>query len=246
MRIDKLLRLLFIGLLAFFVVLLVVPPVLADNGHGHDHDSGDTTVDIDSPVDVNVTGGDTNVPVNVDVTGGDSPVSVNHQSRALALSNGLGDVDIAGCLGSTQWATPLFSKQKLVVNWPCLAEFYLEHGKYELASMAICNTEIVKEFASEAECEAAHDFAPAGKPVAEVIETFDSSQRVQNDEIEQVKYTQMEMMARIDELQTLAERSASRPTPQPTRIVEQREAFSEEQKMAAWAALMGEGDEEDE
>lgn len=227
----------------FFVamILMMCAPAWADNGHGHSHDNGDTTVDIDNPVDVNVTGGDTNVPVDVNVMGGDSPVSVNHESRALALSNVLGDVDIAGCLGSTQWATPLFSKQKLVVNWPCLAEFYLTHGKYELASMAICNTEIVKEFANEAECEAAHDFAPS-EPVAEVVETFDYSQQVQNDEIEQVKYTQMEMMARIDQLQTLAERSASRPTPQP-RVV-QREAFTDEQKTAAWAALMGEEDEE--
>ena len=91
-----------------------------------------------------------------DVIGGDTSLSNN--SRALALSNGLGDVDIAGCLGSTQWATPVFSKQKLVVNWPCLTEFYLRNGKYELAAMAICNTSVRKEFATEQECRDAHDF----------------------------------------------------------------------------------------
>jgi hypothetical protein len=112
-------------------------------------------------VGTDVTVGDTNVNVPIttgptNVTGGDT--TLNNESRAIALSNVLGDVDIAGCLGSTQWATPLFSKQKLVVNWPCLTEFYLRNGKYELAAMAICNTEIVKEFASEADCEAAHDF----------------------------------------------------------------------------------------
>lgn len=241
MKLEKWVRLFFIALVAFGVILVVAPPVLADNGHGHNHDSGDTTVDIDNPVDVNVTGGDTNVPVDVNVMGGDSPVSVNHESRALALSNGLGDVDIAGCLGSTQWATPLFSKQKLVVNWPCLAEFYLKHAKYELAAMAICNTEIVKEFADEAECEAAHDFAPLAEPVSEVVETFDYSQQVQNDEIEQVRYTQMEMMARIDELQTLAER-ANRPRPHPAPA----KRFTDEQRQAVFSALGIDEDEGDE
>jgi hypothetical protein len=126
------------------------------NGGG-DIDIGGTNVDVGTDVTV----GDTNVNVPIttgptNVTGGDT--TLNNESRAIALSNVLGDVDIAGCLGSTQWATPLFSKQKLVVNWPCLTEFYLRNGKYELAAMAICNTEIVKEFASEADCEAAHDF----------------------------------------------------------------------------------------
>jgi hypothetical protein len=240
MKTEKWIRLFFIALVAFAVILVVAPPALADDGHGHNHHGGDTMVDIDNPVDVNVTGGDTNVPVDVNVTGGDSPVSVNNESRALALSNALGDVDIAGCLGSTQWATPLFSKQKLVVNWPCLAEFYLEHGKYELAAMAICNTEIVKEFAGEDECEAAHDFAPPAEPVSEVVETFDYGQQVQNDEIEQVKYTQMELMARIDGLQALAESRASRPRPRPAPT----KRFTDEQKQAVFSALGISEDEE--
>jgi hypothetical protein len=93
------------------------------NGGG-DIDIGGTNVDVGTDVTV----GDTNVNVPIttgptNVTGGDT--TLNNESRAIALSNVLGDVDIAGCLGSTQWATPLFSKQKLVVNWPCLTEFYL-------------------------------------------------------------------------------------------------------------------------
>lgn len=196
---------------------------------------GDTTVD--------VTGGDVNVPVdvNTDVTGG--PVSVEHKSDSLGigLSNSLGDVDIAGCLGSTQWATPLFSKQKLVVNWPCLAEFYLEHGKYELAAMAICNTEIIKEFEDEAACEAAHDFAPFAEPVGEIIKSFDSSQEMQNEYLDVIQVAQANTEQRLEVLES---RPRPRPTSRPTAAP--GPAFTEEQKAAAWAALKGEGANEDE
>ena len=130
--------------LVVVILLLLYGVVQADNGHGHNH-GGETTVDTDVTVDT-----------SVDVA--DGPVNVTNKSKALALSNVLGDVDIAGCLGSTQWATPLFSKQKLVLNWPCLTEFYLRNGQYELAAMAICNTAVNKEFASEQECRDAHDF----------------------------------------------------------------------------------------
>jgi hypothetical protein len=220
----------------FFVGLLlcIMMPAWADNGHGHDHGGGETTVD----TEVN-----TSVPVSVDVAGGDSPVNVSHDSKAFALSNTLGDVDIAGCLGSTQWATPLFSKQKLVVNWPCLTEFYLRNGKYQLAAMAICNTEVVKEFETEEACEAAHDFGPLldPEPVGEVLEEFDQEQAIQDDRIEVVQMAQNELEQRIMALEQKPRPRvvrAAAPKPEP--------AFTEEQKRAAWLALTGEGDGEDE
>lgn len=241
MKIEKLVRLFFIALVALAVVMIVAPPLaLADDDcRGNScNGGGDTTVD--------VTGGDVNVPVdvNTDVTGG--PVSVEHKSDSLGigLANSLGDVDIAGCLGSTQWATPLFSKQKLVVNWPCLAEFYLEHGKYELAAMAICNTEIIKEFEDEAACEAAHDFGPLvvePEPIGEIIETFDSGQAVQNEEIEVMQMAQASLEQRLAALE-------NKPAPRPrvSRPAAPAPMFTEEQKAAAWAALKGEGANEDE
>ena len=172
-----------------------------------------------------ITGGDVSVPVNVntDVAGG--PVNVEHKSESLGigLSNSLGDVDIAGCLGSTQWATPLFSKQKLTVNWPCLAEFYLRNGKPELAAMAICNTEVVKEFETEAACEAAHDFAvllEAPPPVAEHDRDDELERRL---EISQA-YT-AELESRVNDLETLAQRSPVQKT-----VVQQVPVLSDEQK----------------
>lgn len=79
-------------------------------------------------------------------------------NKAFGFGYAMGDVDIAQCLGSEQWGTILGGKQKLVLNWPCMAEFYLRNGMYDLASMAICNTEVLTEFESEYACEQAHDF----------------------------------------------------------------------------------------
>ena len=79
------------ALLVLCFVAMVTNPVWADK------DRGDVTQSNDMN---NQTAGD--------VIGGDMSTGSN---RALALSNGLGDVDIRDCLGSTQWATPLFSKQ---------------------------------------------------------------------------------------------------------------------------------------
>jgi hypothetical protein len=193
--------------------------------------------------DIDITGGDVNVPVevNTDVTGG--PVSVQHKSESLGigLSNSLGDVDIAGCLGSTQWATPLFSKQKLVVNWPCLAEFYLKNGKYELAAMAICNTEIIKEFEDEAACEAAHDFGPQEEPVSEILEQRQQIEEYHQEDIQVVQMAQASLEARLTALE-------QKPPP-PPRVIRSQPAepdkrFTEEQKLAVFAALgMDEDDE---
>lgn len=207
------------------------------------NDAGDVDVNVGGDT-INV-GGDTintgDVSVPVDITGGD--VSMQHKSESLGigLSNSLGDVDIAGCLGSTQWATPLYSRQKLVVNWPCLAEFYLRNSQYELAAMAICNTEVIKEFESEEACEAAHDFAPAAAaPPPPVSDEQIRQMEMYNDQLAMV---QME----IEQIEERIERSESRPAPPPRTIVQQQPpAFTEEQKAAAWAALTGEGDNEDE
>ena len=129
--------------------------------------SGDSSASADASADASasVKIGDTSVTVPVtqgSVTGGTmhgGDVTVGgDKNRAYAFANSLGDVDIAGCLGSTQWNTPLFGKQKLVLNWPCMTEFYLRNEMYANAAMAICNTEIRKEYETEEDCRAAHPF----------------------------------------------------------------------------------------
>lgn len=178
------LSLLFFGLAPVMAFLLVSPVWADDDCRGRScNDSGD----VDVGVDVSVNSGD--------MVGGD--VDVSHSSRALALSNSLGDVDIAGCLGSTQWNSPVFGKQKLVLNQVCMAEFYLEAGKYALAAQSLCNVpEILREFANEQECEEAHDFNPVvtEAPVV-VVEDYYEEQMME----QQIAYNVLEK--KVEELE---------------------------------------------
>lgn len=152
-----------------------------------------------------------NTTVKTILNAGDNTVdSSNHVSgsRSLALSNGMGDVDIAGCLGSTQWGTPLFSKQKLVLNQVCMAEFYLNNGLYDLAAMSLCNVpEIVKEFGSEAECEDAHNFAPVlhvePLPMVEPIEDTDEHESL----IARLSALEADRMAEAEKAEKAAQRA---------------------------------------
>lgn len=113
-----------------------------DECRGHScNDGGDVDIDID--------GGDVIVPV--DVTTGpvsvDNPVTVNtggNTSRALALSNSLGDVDINNGMASEQWATPLFSKQEIILNEWSAALIADSFGNHEQAARMRCGIKAIK------------------------------------------------------------------------------------------------------
>jgi len=197
-----------LAVMLFLVWLGLAVPVAIASGDCKGHSCNDVNVGGDT---VNVGGdtitntiGDTNVPVNVttgDMVGGNTSLSNN--SKALALSNVLGDVDIAGCLGSTQWATPVFSKQKLTINWPCMATFYLNNNMPDLAAVAICNTEIRKEFASEDECRAAHDFEEMIEEAVIVMSESKDEDEVEylREELEQQSMLQADLEAKVQNLE---------------------------------------------
>ena len=128
--------------------------------------SGDKTIqttDVNTSTDISMDAGD------LSITGG--------SSKALGLGRSSFDVDINQCMGSTSWDTILGGKQKLVINWVCLAEFYLKTGQPDLAAMAICNTEMLDEFDSEKECEAAHDFfIEVAQAAVIMVETVDDDE----------------------------------------------------------------------
>lgn len=210
-----------VGIIGFIIMVLLSPVVYADNGHGHDHDESVTQVDVATGgVDV-TTGG---------VEAGDVTVHTGgNKSRALALGNTLGDVDISQCLGSTQWSTPVYGKQKLVINWICVAEFYIKYQQPGLAAMALCNTEILMEFETEEECEQAHQFLAQ----AAVQNNLMEEQEDRDDErYEQTKAIQMELFHRVEALQEQIERAQSKPAarPQVQRVVEQKPLLTEDQK----------------
>lgn len=187
----------------------------------------DKRTTVDTEVNTQVTTGD------AVLTGGDNTASNSSSiggSRALALANSLGDVDIAGCLGSTQWSTPVYGRQKLSTNWACLAEFYLRAAKYELAAMAMCNTEVRAEFDTEDDCRAAHDFTPAYVPPPPATDTAQDEEI--HDQYEQQFQAQQTM---IEELRQQIQRPAIRPT-----TVVQKTEFIDEKKRAQLEALRGE------
>lgn len=138
-------------------------------------------------------------------------------STALGFGHAMGDVDIAQCLGSTQWDTILGGKQKLVLNNVCMAEFYLKNEKWALAAMALCNQkEILQEFGTEAECERAHDFGPLPEPEPAAKEGYGGPtsgplpEIIRHvDESEEIHYQQQEQVSMVqDGLETIEMRLA--------------------------------------
>lgn len=191
--------------------------------------------------DVDVTTGDVNVGVDTLVEGstfnaGDTVL--NSDSKSLGLANGLGDVDIADCLGSQQWNSPLFGRQKLVLNKVCMAEFYLRNGKYKLAAMQLCNVpEILSEFDTEASCESAHDFTPPPAPPPPPA-VSDEHRRQDEMYAEQLAMVQMQ----LSEIETRVEKAERKPAPRPAapRTIIEQTQFIDDDKRAKLRALRDE------
>lgn len=70
---------------------------------------------------------------------------VGGENRSLALSGGsLGDVDINGCLGSTQFSIfVLFAKQSLKIDALCVADKYDQVGRHQLAAQLRCQVPLI-------------------------------------------------------------------------------------------------------
>lgn len=201
----------------------------------------DVWTDNDVKTDVDVTTNVTNDVVNnvgtgdTVMNGGDVSV-VGGSNRTTALSNNLGDVDINDCMGSTQFGTPLFSKQGLKLNWVCMAEFYLRTEKYELAAMAICNTEVRKEFKNETACREAHDFGPIDEPVAQPASAVIDKHDEDEEHDRMIAQQQLVIDQQSEQLTMFSDRLArleKRPAPKPRVIretkVETRPLLTEQQ-----------------
>jgi len=108
--------------------------------------------------------------------------------------------------------------------------------------MAICNTEVEKEFASEAECEAAHDFGPLPEPTAIAPPIDEVLQRQQ-----QIHEEQLSLYgSRVEELAQTVEQLANRPAPRPrpAQTTVQQIPFLDADKRAKLAAIRNNEDEE--
>ncbi len=76
--------------------------------------------------------GDVELEVLTDLSG------MSNEHRALALSQALGDVDIAGCIVTTQWGIIIYQHQGYRYDVFCLARELDQAGKYHEAAQMRC------------------------------------------------------------------------------------------------------------
>ncbi len=136
---------------ALVLLLFALPAFAQDDCRGNHNCGGD---DGSTPIDIDIA-----TEVTGPTIGGDSV-------RSYGIGHSLGDVDINECLGSTQWGTPIFSKQKLVPNLWCRAETYDAKGMYDNAARMRCRIpDILSSYTSETECEREEEYHPLPLPI---------------------------------------------------------------------------------
>lgn len=225
----------FLGGLILVLVIFKMSEARASGGHD---DGGDTTV---TTGDVNVGGATVNT--GVDVSSSTDFVGSTNKSNSYAIAPpGLGDVDIAQCLGSQAWTLLVGGKQTLVLNQVCMAEFYLKQARYDLAAQALCNQrEILDEYDTEVACEIAHDFTPAiveGEDEFEITESFKNIEEQHSEDLDDL---QAQVAQVTDEFE--AYRNRPRAKPAPVQQAAPEPEYTDDDWDAVWGALKG-GDDE--
>jgi hypothetical protein len=221
-------------MIAAVAFTLMVNTAWGDEGHGHDHhdDGGDVTI------------GGTEISTG-DMIGGDTSVLTGNNKALTIVAPGLADVDIAQCLGSEAWTLLVGGKQKLVLNQVCMAEFYLKQGRYDLAAQSLCNQEeILREYGTEADCEAAHDFTPAVVEGHDSLAEFENHHEVEEQHTEELVQVQMAQTSIEDRLRALENKPA--PRPRVTQSQAAPEPKYSEEDMAYVLGLYQKGEPEDE
>lgn len=238
--------------LVALALLLAIMAIIAshafadERGRGHGHEGGQDTEVITDVTTKVITGDVATEVVTGDVSTGD--LIGGDTTAYTVVAPGLGDVDIGACLGSTQWTFLVGGKQKLRLNHICMAEFYLQQGRYDLAAQSLCNQkEIRKEYKSEQACEDAHDFTPLGPPPdlgdlysrsAKFDEHYEISQ-AQEQEIEYLQEEQATLVGRIDALTAQIEK-APRKQAKRAPVEKPAERYSDDDYNKVLAILKGE------
>ena len=218
-----------LGVLLFSVFTLG-EPVHADDecrGHSCNDSGGDIDIDITGgPVDV--TGGATNVETNV--------AGSSYSSRALALGNGLGDVDINDCLGSEQFGTPLYSRQWLELNKWCAAEVFDAKGLNLMAGKLRCEIKEIralfaKSAAGDAECVEANTVVgqPAAREIAPVVASLSARQDEHDEEEERHESELAAIMQRQTELEQRLQTEAANRRAASARYAREQQQLANEQ-----------------
>lgn len=215
--------------LAWLFVLLAGYAIADDDCRGHScNDTGGGDIDIDiggSPVDLQT--GPTNVETNV--------AGSSYSSRALALGNGLGDVDINDCLGSEQFGTPLYSRQWLELNRWCAAEVFDAKGLNVMAGKLRCEIKEIRALfpkgsAGDVECQDANTVT--GQPaasIAPVVATL-SARYDEHDQEEERHEAELEKLAqRQADLEQRLQTEAANRRSASARYAREQQAQANEQ-----------------
>lgn len=181
-----------------------------------------------NPHHCNGGGGDVvDVSTDVDVSTSTS-TDINHSSKALALGNSLGDVDINDCRESVQFGTPLYSKQNVRLNPWCAAEVYDAKGLHKMAAVMRCDIkDIRKHFSSDEECLQANTVQ---KPAPIVVMAPPPREKEEDDEVK----------AKHDDLETrlaLIEKKRAEDARRAARWAEEQKQVRQEQRNLAQQSL---------
>lgn len=197
---------------------LVLMPSFAFAGGGFDQNSNqEVNQSVKTGVDVEVGGSQFS----------SESVVEGSNTRAYAFSHGLGDVDIADCLASTQFGTILFSTQNVKLNKWCAGEIYDAKGLHEMAARMRCEIkEVAKLFTTNRECIAANTVSnPPSLPVMAPLPEEEACNDDCEDQLEQVS----ELEERVATLEKKREQDIRRPRPK-TEIIQQ--GITDEQRAA--------------
>jgi hypothetical protein len=241
---------LFVIVLFLSMATAVVLTRAEANPHPHDEDGGGGDIDITGG-DIDITGGDVigGDLTGGDLIGGDMAISTGGNKSLVIAPPGLGDVDIAQCLGSQAWTLLIGGRQTLVLNQVCMAEFYLKVGRYDLAAQALCNQPgIVDEYSSEGACEIDHDFTPApDHDIHSRSEEFEAAYEQQEHEIEFLQEDHETIRGRLDALTALLnETPAPAQAPATVYIQQEPEPKYSDEDMAYVLGLYQKGEKDDE
>jgi len=151
----------------------------ADNGHGHDHGSGDL------------------VSTN-DLTGGDQLVNVGGDSSkayGLGFSYALGDVDLnegRNCYVSVASGNIIFGRQKVKLNPWCASLFYDANRKFEFAAKMRCSIDPIRDlYDTDKECTEGQTMRPgeitSSPELDEIVAKFQEAEDEREAVVEEIQ-----------------------------------------------------------
>ncbi len=161
------------------MLILLTHPTVAQHECQGGHNCNDAGAGAGIDIVNDLSGGDVDI---VNQLAGDSG-----SFTSVALGQSLGDVDIAGCIVTTQWGIVIFQRQGFVYDLFCLARELEKAGKYAAAAEMRCMQEIPAKLYGD-RCTTVMNFKPADLTETELEEMRRQNQRTSSiaDKVEEI------------------------------------------------------------